>query len=240
MGVVKGQVSTANQTGSGTTLATSWGTNPQAGASVIVWVESSTTGDIASVKDNGTTQSTFTQEIGITSGEGFYIYYAHGIFLPSAGAYAVTVTTSVAHTIQAIGFEVLGLRAAGAKTKTTGTATSTAVDTGTIQAPGNCFIIAGCSDNNGGNPSTLTFGAQAGFTQDYSQLNGSAFWPAACATGVFSGPGARNVTWTATSSTWGAGIACFWGIDDQQIEPGFGEGIEGTMGTAAIQRAANW
>ena len=66
MAIIRGQVSTLGVTGSGTSISTTWGTNPAAGSKVIVAVQFSDLSSFLTVTDNGTIPSTFTLDASST------------------------------------------------------------------------------------------------------------------------------------------------------------------------------
>src|SRR5438876_12095053 len=98
MAITRGQKSTAVSSTAATTQTTSWGTNPAAGSTVIVWVWATqgTDADPSSVQDNGTTPTTFTKDAFLRNAQSSlnscWVYRASSITLPSSGAYHVTVT----------------------------------------------------------------------------------------------------------------------------------------------------
>jgi hypothetical protein len=201
MAITRGQKSTIGQIGSGTTVTTTWGTNPTAGSKVIVCVQCGATP--TSVKDNGAVQGTFTLDKSQTAGKGAFIYRLDGLHLPSSGSYAVTVTIASSGTIQAWGIELIGAATGAASATNSGTSTSTSVSTGAVAGAG--YVIACFSDGNGANPSTVTYTGPG--TSQVIVTNGSSFWPFAVADNLTSS--SDTETWTVTSSTWGAAIATY-------------------------------
>lgn len=111
------QLSTLAQVASGTTITTTWSVNPQPGATVLVFVQN--LAPTITVVDNGSTPTTFTQDIVNFNGANAYIFRADNVTLPASGSYSVTVTTNVAHTLQACGISYTGM-AGGAPIMTYG------------------------------------------------------------------------------------------------------------------------
>jgi hypothetical protein len=202
----KGQ-SAVVQVSSGTSATATFATNPGAGSTILVFVQ--TAGTITSVVDNGRTSTAFTRDAGTTAGRGAYIYRATNITLPASGSYKVTVTTTAATTIQLKAIEFAGL-GSGPSATNTGSATGTAVTT-SVTSGGDAVFFGGFSDNSSQNPQALTFNsAGAGFVQDFVNTNGSAYWPAAEASAIVTGAATESISWTlGSSSAWGAAIAVY-------------------------------
>jgi hypothetical protein len=197
------------QVGSGTTATAMFSTNPAAGNTILVFVQ--TAGTITSVVDNGSTPTTFTADVFTTAGKGAYIYRANNITLPASGSYKVTVAITAAGTIQVKAIEFAGLASGPPSATNTGSGTGTAVATNSVTSGGDAVFFGGFSDNSGLNPQSITFNsAGAGFTQDFVNTNGSSYWPAAEASATVTGTATMSISWTiGTSSAWGAAIAVY-------------------------------
>lgn len=105
MAVVRDQIANATMVhGNVSSLAVVFSVNPAAGSTVLVGI-ADVSNFVSSVVDNGTTVSTFVQDVQLigVGPPNAYIYRANYITLPSAGSYTVTVT-----------FSGVGLVAAGA------------------------------------------------------------------------------------------------------------------------------
>ena len=204
----RGQSAVA-QVASATTATATFATNPGPGNTILVFVQ--TNGAINSVVDNGSTPKTFTRDAFTTAGKGAYIYRANDITLPASGSYKVTVTASAARTIQAKAIEFAGLAPGPPSATNAGSGTGTAVSTGSVTSGGDAVFFGGFSDNSGQNPQGITFkSAGDGFVQDFVNSNGAAYWPAAQASAIASGPATKSISWTiGSSSAWGAVIAVY-------------------------------
>jgi Lysyl oxidase len=204
----KGQ-SAVVQVGSGTTATATFSTNPTAGNTILVFVQ--TAGTITSVVDNGSTPTTFTRDAFTTAGKGAYLYRANTITLPASGSYKVMVTTTAATTIQVKAIEFAGLASGPPSSTNTGSGTDTAVTTNSVTSGGDAVFFGGFSDNSSQNPQSITFNsAGAGFVQDFVNTNGSAYWPAAEASAIVTGAATNLISWTiGSSSAWGAAIAVY-------------------------------
>lgn len=206
-GITRDQKSTLAQVSSATSLATSWAANPQAGSTVLVFVQVAS--QPTSVVDNGTTPSTFTLDKGTLSGKGAWIYRANNITLPSAGSYSVTATVASAGTIQIAGISYLNVQPGAPTATNNGGTTGTAVSSGAASPanPGG-LVFGGFSDASSLNPETITFTGSAPLTEEYRSTNGSSFWPFACADGLTGS--SQTLTWTLGDSVaWGAAIAAY-------------------------------
>src|SRR6266704_3253737 len=238
MTVTRGQKSTVGQTASGSTVVTSWGTNPAAGSSVLVFVQSSVTP--TSVADNGTTPATFTLDAGGGSTTGAYVYRANGITLPSSGAYHVTVTISGTHTIQALGIEYLGMKTgAPDATNTSLGVTGTSVTTGSAApAAAGGVVFGGFADQSGLNPETITFTGSSPQTSQLTVTNGSSFWPCGVADALTGS--AQAFTWTLGDSVAHDGTAAAYSPAGGTAHPGTAglSGIGTLTGTGVFAGAA--
>ena len=207
----RGQISTLAQVGSGTSLATSWGTNPTAGSKVLLFVQCASVP--TSVVDNGVTPTTYTLDKSTLAGKGVHIYHADNISLPAAGAYQVTVNVQVAGTIQVIGIEYIGAATGGPVATNNGGATGTAVSTGAAGGSEGSIYFGGFSDASALNPETITFNSGPTFTEQARNTNGSSFWPMAMADAIIAGGGSQSIAWTLGDSVaWGAAL-CVYATD---------------------------
>jgi hypothetical protein len=206
--VTKGQSATA-VLGFGTSATATFGTNPAIGNSILVFVETAST--ITSVADNGTTPTTFTRDAFTTAGTGAYVYRANDVSLPATGPYKVTVTTATSDTIQVVAVEFAGLAPGPPAATNTGSGTDTAVTTNEVTSSGDAVFFGGFSDNSGLNPQSILFNsAVSGFVEEWRQVNGSTYWPAAVADAIVSGAASNSISWTlGDSSDWGAAIAVY-------------------------------
>lgn len=189
-----------------------WATNPAAGQTVFVVVWHNISESVASVVDNGTSPSTFIQDVTIpANGCVCTIYRADSITLPASGSYEVTVTGSGGHTIVGGGEACSGVAAGGPAGTSTGTSPgSSAVSTGTVTPPAaGSLLIAGFGDASGV-AETITLTA-AGFIQQFVESNGASFFPGAFADQIVTGaPGPTACTWTLSDVVaWAAAIACY-------------------------------
>jgi hypothetical protein len=202
MSIVRGQISALGLVGSGTTQAATWSTNPTAGNTILIFLQ--TNGTITSVVDNGTTPSTFVADVSNTGAPNCYVYRANGITLPATGSYAVTVTTTTLTTIMVGGIEYSGVQPGVPASTNTGTgASSTAVTTNSASG---VLLFGGFADATGLNPETITY-TGAG-TQQFVNTNGSSYWAAAAADLISSGSHAH--TWTVGDSTnWTSVVAAY-------------------------------
>lgn len=210
----KSSLTVSASTGS-TSVTVTFATLPTAGSSVIAafGINFNGTGSITSVKDNGTSQSTFTQDvtkIGSTNHVS-YIYRADGISLPSSGSYTLTLVLTVTGASVSLGAASYLGKAAGAPVATnTGTATSASVSTGSVTPSLTSSLFVGTfQDNSSGtadNP-TVTNGA---FTQQLSEGNGSLGQVYGFADAIPANTTAEACTWTVgTSATYSAAIAVY-------------------------------
>jgi hypothetical protein len=210
----KSSLTASSSTGS-TSVTITFPTLPTAGSSVIaaLGINFNGTGSVTSVKDNGTSQSTFTQDVTKTGTANHisYIYRADGISLPSSGSYTITVLLTVTGASVSLGAASYLGKAAGAPAATnTGTATSTSVSTGSVTPSLTSSLFVGTfQDNSSGtadNP-TVTNGA---FTQQLSEGNGSSGQVYGFADAIPANTTAEACTWTVgTSATYSAAIAVY-------------------------------
>lgn len=222
-----------SQVSNGTSVTATWGTNPAAGATVLVFVQCGATP--TSVADNGATPSTFTLDQSTSAGHGAFIYRANNITLPSSGSYAVTVTIAANGTIQACGISYLGVKPGGPTAVNSGGTTGTSVSSGAA-APANPggLVFGGFSDSSGLNPETVTFTGSAPVVEQFRNTNGSSFWPMAAADALTGS--SQTMTWTLGDSiAWGAVVAAY---DASGISP-VGTLVSGTsVTTLSVSPAA--
>src|SRR5690242_1964616 len=207
MSVTRGQVSSISQVGSGSSATCAWSTNPTAGESILVFVQSVVTPD--SVVDNGSSPTTFTLDVSESTVAGIWVYRANGISLPSSGSYAVTVNITGLHTIQVFGREYIGMQAGPPDATNTGTGTGTAISSGAA-APSNAggVVFGGFSDDTSLNPETITFTGSAPLVEQIHNDNGSSYWAMGVADGLTGS--SQTLTWTiGDSQPWNAVIAAY-------------------------------
>lgn len=230
MGITRDQTSGLAQVGSGSNVVCTWGTNPTAGAKVLVYVQLGSTP--TSVVDNGTTPSTFVLDATSSLAAKCYVYRADGITLPAAGSYHVTVNfTPGSSTIQAIGQSYLGVAAGGpTATLNTATGTSNSPVSGSVTSSAGGALFAGLmTDTSGVNPESITL-TSAGWSTVALLTNGSSFWAGAFADfiGAGGGPNTAQATWTlGDAPTWGGLIAVY----DAAVGGGGGGGGQVLPGT---------
>lgn len=180
MTITRDQLSnlTATSPVAGTTFTITFPTNPTAGSSVIValGLNFNAVGSVTSVVDNGTTPTTFTQDVTKvgTANHVSYIYRADNITLPSSGGYVITVTVSVTGISASAGAQsYLGKATGGPVSTNTGTATSATITTnnGTSTAGGSLFV--GTFQNNSSNTADAVTVTNVNFTARLSESNGN-------------------------------------------------------------------
>jgi hypothetical protein len=209
MAITADHVSTPNELASGTTVVTTWSTNPTAGSKVLVFVQCGETP--TSVVDNGATPSTFTLDVSHNTYKGAYVYRADNITLPASGSYHVTVTVPTGgDTTWVVGKSYLGMASGGPVISHTASGTSAAASSGSA-TPTDTGQLAfgGFSDMNGANPSTVTFTGSSPLAQIASETDGATYWPAAAADGILTSTTAVALAWTVTSSNWDAVVAIY-------------------------------
>src|SRR6266568_5150002 len=204
MAITRGQKSSLAAVGSGTSLAVTWSVNPAAGNTILVFVQCANVP--VTVADNGTTPATFTLDKSTAGGQGAYIYRANNITLPSAGSYAVTITTSVATTIGAAGIEYAGVASGAPTAASSSSGTGTSAATGSAAPAGSGgLVFGGFSDVSGLNPETITFTGPSPQAEQFRETNGSSFWPWAVADALTGS--SQNFTWTLGDSVAAGGVA---------------------------------
>lgn len=211
---------TRDQTGTGTTALESgtqvitWATAPAAGSKVLVFVATTATGSTpTSVKDNGTTQSTFTQDVVNTLGGAAYsgVWRADGISLPASGSYAVTVTFGASGDFAITAGRSYAGAATGAPAASSGTGsgTSGSVNTGNVTpAASGSLVFGGFLDDSSANPESITL-TTSGASSVYSSTNGTLL-PGAAADNTPAGTSAQALAWTlGDAPDWGTVVAVY-------------------------------
>lgn len=191
-----------------------WSTNPAAGSKVLVFVAiSSLAGAPSSVKDNGTVQSTFTQDVDNTLGGAVYlgIWRADGISLPASGSYAVTVTFGTSTDDGVVtGRSYAGVATgAPAASSGTGNGTSGSVATGSVTpAASGSLVFGGFIDDSGADPESITL-TTSGANSLYSNTNGN-FLCGAAADNIPAGTSTQSLAWTLGDSVdWNTVVAVY-------------------------------
>jgi hypothetical protein len=234
MTVSRGQIGTLVQVGTGLVAYATWSTNPTAGNTILLFVQ--TAGTIVSVVDNGSAPRTFTADVSNTSNTGAYIFRANNITLPSSGTYRVTITlTGGSSTIQGGGVEYIGMATGGPTVVHSPTGTGTAVSTGGA-SPANAggLVFGGFSDLSGLNPETVTFGGSAPQVEQFRNTNGSSYWPMAVADALTGG--SQTFAWTLGDSvSWSAAIASY-----EAAGTGGGGGGGGSSVNPSWDPTGNW
>jgi hypothetical protein len=214
LAITRDQLSTlAKGTGAGTTFTITFPTLPVAGSSVIAALGVNLSGGVTSVKDNGTSQSTFTLDKSETGSASHvsYIYRADGISLPGSGSYTLTVTLGGSGAGYSAGAaSYLGKLAGGPAATNGATATSAAPATGSATpTAGGSLLIGTFQDNSSGtadNPSVTN----ANFTSQLTQPSGTAGQVYGFADQIKAGTSADSCTWSvATSATYSGAIAVY-------------------------------
>jgi hypothetical protein len=210
MTVTRGQTATGVNVNSATTAVLTFGTNPAAGAKVLVFVG----GTVApsGVVDNGTTPKTFTRDAHFTSGtfglNDLSVWRADGITLPASGSYHVTVTFGSA------AFGVTGARsyagvATGAPSATnSGSGTSGSVATGNVTPPATGSLVFGGFVDDTGTTETITL-TTSGASSVYSTGNGS-IEAGAAADNIVTTTSAQGLAWTLSDAPDWAGIVAVY------------------------------
>jgi hypothetical protein len=166
---------------------------------------------ITSVTDNGTVQSTFTNDVLDTTGGSFLgIWRADGIHLPGAGSYTVTVTFSASALGLASGRTYTGMGNGGpASSNATAAGTSGSVATANLTPPAvGALLIGGFVDDSGANPETITL-TTAGASSIFKNQNGTLLC-GGIADHITSTGAAQGLAWTLSDAPdWGAMIAAY-------------------------------
>lgn len=193
----------------GTTAAVTWSVNPTAGSKVLLAFTFPNAVTVSSVKDNGTSQTTFTQDL--NNGRLFF-FRGDNISLPSSGSYIVTITLSGAGGgTTAFGYSYLGVKSGGPTSSNSGTGTSTSVATGSATpAAAGALFFGAFEDSSSANPETITL-TGSGFIEEATQTNGATLVCGGFADKIDSGgPTATPCTWTLGDSVaWVAGIVTY-------------------------------
>lgn len=213
MAITRDQLSGLAATGGATSLTVTWGTNPTAGAKVLVFFLVSSTTTIT-VADNGTTPTTFTLDASDTNRSNkVYLYRADGITLPSAGSYAVTITCGASRIITAGGVSYLGVRTGAPTATNSGDNTGNGpVSTGSVtpsRAGALYFAVFADTLASGTDTISLTNGS---FTEQFTETNATSFVTGGAADFINSGvPAAEAGTWTINSGVvdWAGVIAAY-------------------------------
>jgi hypothetical protein len=204
--IARDHASTIGQVGSGAFAATTWGTAPTAGSTVLVFVQCVVL--MTSVVDNGSPSRTFTLDVSNTNPDGSYIFRANNV--QPSGTYTVTATpVETGHTIQAWGQSYLNVKAGSPAATNTGTATSTSVSSGAA-APGASggLVFCGFTDDTGLNPETITFTGSAPQVEQVRNTNGSSYSALAVADALTGS--SQTFTWTlGDSQPWAAVVAAY-------------------------------
>lgn len=217
MAITRDQLSSLTNTGSigaGTTFTITFPSLPAAGSSVIVAIGINGQ-SVTTVKDNGTSQSTFTQDVSKvgTTNHISYLYRADGISLPGSGSYTITVTiggSGSGVSVSAGAASYLGKGAGGPVATNSGTATGTSITTGSVTpAMGGSLFTATFQDNSSGSADNVTV-TNGNFTSRLVQNNGSTGQVYGFADAIEAGTSADACTWSvATSATYSSAIAVY-------------------------------
>lgn len=209
MAITRGQVApfaSSHLTGPVTTIACTFGTNPTAGSSILVWCQPNIAA-ITSVTDNaGNTYTLVAGGSGSGSTRGAAVYRANSIALPGSGTLVVTMTVNSAKNISIQAIEYAGLGATTTNARANGTGTAAA--SGTISFAAGDLVFGGVSTNSSANPSTLTL-TSTGCTDEGHNLDGAGGVVAGCMDGILTGSGTVGSNWTVSSATWDALIVGF-------------------------------
>jgi hypothetical protein len=207
--ITRDQTATGQADADNTAVITlTWATAPTAGSNALVYIGS--TASVSTVKDNGSTQSTFTQDALSTTDGTLAVYRADGIHLPSSGSYTVTVTLSGDAYAHASGRTYLGMATGGPSATNSGSGTGTSVATGNVTPPATGSLVAGVfADASSANPETITL-TTSGASTVYSSTNGAADLAGASADNITTTVTAQGLAWTIGDSTgWDALVAVY-------------------------------
>ena len=211
MAITRGQKSTF-ATASATTVTTSWGTNPQAGNSIVIflWASQTSITNPTSVKDNGVAQATFTLDKGLTDATtqaGCWVYRADNISLPASGAYTVTATWSATADSQIGGQELIGKKAGGPAATNSNSNTGTAVTSGAVNdANSGSYYASTMVNNSGSDPETIT--TNSPFTQQFVEVHANTNQNGAGSDLISSGSQNCSIT-LGDSNTWDSVIVVY-------------------------------
>lgn len=208
MAIARDQTPAGSVTASGTTVTLTWGTNPVAGAKVLVFVYSSVT--VTSVQDNGSTVTTFTGDLNNAGSSGWaYIYRGDNIRLPSSGSYAVTVTFSAtASTILLAGRSYTGVASgAPAATGTTSGSSSTPSSGSATPTTANS-LVAGFFVDGASASETITL-TTSGANSVYSSSAGTVV-DGAAADNIPAATTSQSIAWSLSATqSWGGLVAVY-------------------------------
>lgn len=199
----------------GSSFTIAWtGTQPTAGDKVVVgfWGSNNSNNTVTSVKDNATSQNTFTAgpTVAPSSDRQVWLYW---LDLPSnatwSGNYTVTVQFGQSITDASGGGGSYPSETSGAPAATnTNSGTGTSATSGAVNPSSNSSLyVAVVNDNTGSNPAS-PFSVASPFTMRVTQLNGSS-QQAGSFTDATSSTGSQNATWTIQNNTWAAVIAAW-------------------------------
>lgn len=214
MAVAVDQTATGVNPNGVTTATVTWGTNPAAGAKVLVFVASFTS--VSGVVDNGATPTTFTLDANDNdNGANDYfvqVWRADNITLPGSGSYHATVTFSSSAAGVAGGRSYTGV-ASGAPSSTSlqagGASTGTSVTTGNLTPPATgSLLVGGFLTDSGANPESITL-TTSGASAIVTETNGTIL-AGAGADHIVTTTSAQGLAWTLGSSAdWATVIACY-------------------------------
>lgn len=194
------------------TITLTWATRPAAGSKALVVIGAPDV-TVSTVKDNGTTQSTFTADASASVGVypwNMCVYRADGISLPASGSYTVTVTLSGTDYAIASGATYLGVATGGpTATNSNSGSAGTSVTTGNVTpSVTGALIIGGFADDSGVDPESITL-TTSGATALYTSTNGN-FEPGAVAEHIVTAATAQGLAWTLGDSVnWAAVLAVY-------------------------------
>ena len=202
------QTATGQSLGSVSTLTLTWPVLPAAGAKVLVLIATVTS--ISSVVDNGTTPTTFTQDVAGSLGGNPYIYRADNIKLPASGSYTVTVTlTGSSAALFASGRSYLGVAAGGPTGSNTNSGTSNSPTTGNVTpAVTGALVFGGFVDDSGANPESIALITNSA-TTIFVNISGANLF-GSNADHIVTTTSAQGLAWTlGDAPDWGASVAVY-------------------------------
>jgi hypothetical protein len=195
------------------------GTQPVAGDKIIIvfWVFNSTVSPtISSVKDNATSQNTYSfvassivSQGGGINWEAVWCYY---LDLPATATWSGNYTATITFGETEVGLDGGGAAyigvSPGASTATNNaTGVSAAANSGNITPVGNGLYVGGLTDSSGANPATATPGG--GFTNEVVELDGATHEVGALAD-ILEGNGTKAASWTLEGSLIWNALVAFW------------------------------
>jgi len=201
----------ASAQGNSAALTATYSVNPAAGDKVVVAIWAFATANPSSVKDNGTSVTTFTldrSKIDSTNGFGLWVYYGDNVSMPASGAYKVTVTFGSTVDQNFYCAALLGA-ATGASTATAsaGPTTSTAPSSGATGTGTGNYYIGLFSDATSLTPETINNNWTSS-TRELTQTNGSTQQAGACNDLI--GDGSQTAAWSIGDSVaWDALLAVY-------------------------------